>query len=415
MTRKKFAAVFAVIMLCAVAAVLFLPSCSGKKEPPADLVVWSGFVDKELITLKDLTAKFNAENNLHVTVINVPFNELKVKYQVAAPAGQGPDLVTGPMDWVGPFVAADLVSQVTDTEFTAEQKKNYNTAAIDSVKYDGNIYAIPLFMETVAIIYNKDIVPKEPKTMDELIETGAAFNKPADGKYGFFFDITNFYFSWAFFAGNGSEIFGTTDGKMDINKVMLDSPSTIQTLEYLSAMRNKYKLIPDGATTDMMNGIFFEKNLQFSINGPWVMADLRKKGINFEVMPMPPLANGQRPRPFLGLQGVMLNKQAKNRELAVKFMHYINQPENQKAMCLASGRIPSRLDTLDLIKDQTEILKFAEAAKYAYPMPNHPAMGQVWEPMGQALRLVIIDGKDAREVMKLQVERIQSNIKMMME
>jgi arabinogalactan oligomer/maltooligosaccharide transport system substrate-binding protein len=164
-----------------------------------------------------------------------------------------------------------------------------------------------------------------------------------------------------------------------------------------------------------MNGIFFEKNLQFSINGPWVMADLRKKGINFEVMPMPPLENGQRPRPFLGLQGVMLNQQTKHRELAVRFMHYVNQPENQKKMCLASGRIPSRIDTLDLIKDQTEILKFAEAAKYAYPMPNHPAMGQVWEPMGQALRLVIVDGKDPKEVMKLQVDRIHKNIQMMME
>jgi maltose-binding protein MalE len=42
-------------------------------------------------------------------------------------------------------------------------------------------------------------------------------------------------------------------------------------------------------------------------------------------------------------------------------------------------------------------------------------MGQVWEPMGQALRLVIVDGKDPKEVMKLQVDRIHKNIQMMME
>lgn len=413
---KKIGTTGKIILILTFVILLFLTSCQGKKEPAPDLVLWSGFENvNEFNVLRTRAELFGKANNLKILVIKVPFQELKIKYQVAAPAGQGPDLITGPQDWIGAFATAELIMPLTDAEFTQEQKDAYNKISLEAMTYNEEIYGLPFSMETLAIIYNKKLVDHEPQTMDELLEMAGKFNDTEHGKYGFFFEIGNLYFSWGYLAGFGSRIFGETNGKMDVNKVELDSPETLAGIQYLYDMRNKHKLIPDGATTDMMNGIFFNENMMFCMNGPWMLGDLRKRNIDFGVMPLPALPSGMRPAPFVGVQGVLLNKKCKNRDAAVKFMHFLNEPEAQKAICLSGFRIPARKDVLELISDQKEILKFAEATTYGTPMPNPPAMEQVWDPMGQLLKLVIIDKQNAAEVLKMQVTRIRENIRIMME
>lgn len=403
------------VMAASIFLLFIFVSCNRSSEPKPDLVLWSGFGDQEYVALKLIIDEYNKEYSRNVSIVKVPFEELKIKYQVAAPAGQGPDLVTGPQDWVGSFAIAQLISPLSEEEFPQEQKDIYNPVGIEVLTYDEEIYGLPISLETLAIIYNKDLIEEEPQTMEELIEKAAAFNNPSEGKYGFFFELGNLYFSWAFLSGFNAKIFGEDKGKININEVLLYSPETLQGFEFLSSLRNQYRLIPDGATTDMMNGVFYNGNMMFCLNGPWMLGELKNKGMNFGVLPLPPLKNGRRPSPFVGVQGLLLNKMVKNRPLAIELMHYINTPENQKKLCLASGRIPSRHDTLNLIKDQTAMLKFAEAAQYGTPMPNHPALAQVWTPMGEALKLIIIDGHDPETVLNIQVKRIVEDIYLMME
>ncbi len=390
-------------------------SCGGESGPTPDVVVWTGMGGEELKALKQIANKFNEKNGVYVSIVNVPFNELKIKYQIAAPAGQGPDLLTGPQDWIGALATADLIDPLKPTEFTQEQQQMYNPVGIDNMKYNGKIYGIPFFLETIAIIYNTDLVTSPPQTMEELLQEASLYNDPDHGRYGFFFEITNLYFAWPFLSAYGVKIFGEKDGKLDVNQILLDSPEAIEATRYLAEFKRKYHLIPQGATTDMMNGIFYNKEMMFCLNGPWMLGDLKKQDIPFDVMPIPPLADGRKPHPFVGVQGIFLNKMAKNRPLAVKFMHFVNEPENQKMLCLASGRIPSRYDTLDLIQDEPAILKFAKAAEDGTPMPNHPAINAVWGPMSEALTLIINEGKDPSTVLPITVKRIKNDIRTMME
>lgn len=397
------------------ALLLALPSCQADSGPVPDLVVWTGMGDQELETLREITRQFNEKNGLNVSIVKVPFGELRIKYQIAAPARQGPDLLTGPQDWIGAFATADLIDYLKESDLPDQERQSYNPVALENMTYDGRIYGLPLFMETVAIIYNKDLVKTEPQTMKELVEQAVDFSATGTDKYGFFFEAGNLYFSWPFLSGYGSRIFGTTNGKMDINNILLNSPETARGMSFLADLKRKYNLLPNGATTDMMCGIFYERNMPFCLNGPWMLGELRNRNIPCGVMPIPLLDNGERPRPFVGVQGVILNKLTRNRQLAIKFMHHLNQPENQKSLCLASGRIPSRFDTLKLIGDQEAILKFAKAAEYGTPMPNHPAMSAVWVPMNEALQLVIKGGKEPQEVLADTVRRIKDDIRIMTE
>ncbi|MCD4782529.1 MAG: maltose ABC transporter substrate-binding protein [Candidatus Eremiobacteraeota bacterium] len=395
---------------------LFLAaSCLRSKEPPPDIVLWTSFGDQELEIVKQIADKFGKKKNKKILVVKVPFNELDIKFQIASPAGQGPDLIIGPHDWVGAFVTAELLSPITESEVSQDQKSKFNQMGIECMTYDSKLYGIPIFLETIAIIYNKKLVQKKPETMEELLETATAFNDPGKDQYGFFYEITNFYYSWPFFSAFGTKIFGETDGKIDVNKILVNSPETIDALNFISKLKNQDKLIPDGATTDMMQSKFFDQRLQFCLNGPWMLGDLKKRGIDFEIIPIPPMKDGRIPKPFVGVQGMMLNAQSKNRGLAIEFMMYLNNPDNQRELSLASGRIPSCKETLVLLKDQENIVKFARAAEVGTPMPTHPAARQVWGPMSEALQLTIIDGKNPEEVMKFQVQRIKKDIKFMME
>ncbi len=408
---KKFVAV---IMLT-LAVLVLLTSCQGDTGPQPDLVIWTGVGDQELLVLRQITEEFNSVTGRRVVIVKVPFNELKIKYQIAAPAGQGPDLMIGPQDWIGAMATADIIEPLRPDEFTQEQRDSYNPKSLESMYYQGRMYGLPMLMETLAIIYDRDMVPVPPETMEDLIQQALEYKGRGRDRFGFFFEATNSYFAWPYLSGYGARIFGTTNNEIDVNKIELNSPETVEGIRFLKDLKTRHDLLPNGATTDMMSGIFMDGLMPFCLNGPWMMGDLREKNINFGVMPIPPLSNGQHPQPFFGVQGVIMNKLVNNRKLAVEFMHHLNLPENQKKMCLASGRIPTRYDTLELIADQQAILQFARAVDYSTPMPNHPAINAVWEPLNEVLQLVIVQGKEPEDVLPGAVERIREDIRIMME
>ena len=138
----------------------------------------------------------------------IPFVELRVKFQIAAPAGQGPDIITGPQDWIGAFAAADLIDNLKENEFSPQELKQYNQVGLQNLIYEGKLYGIPSQIETIVVMGNKALMKSEPATMDELLAQAAAFNGSCPGKYGFFYDVNNLYFSWPILAGFGSQISG---------------------------------------------------------------------------------------------------------------------------------------------------------------------------------------------------------------
>src|SRR3712207_8710549 len=49
--------------------------------------------------------------------------------------------------------------------------------ALDAARLDGKLYGIPLFVESVGLIYNKALVPEPPTTWEELVTTANGLTK----------------------------------------------------------------------------------------------------------------------------------------------------------------------------------------------------------------------------------------------
>lgn len=415
---KKFNAKKIIPILLAICLVflILIPSCARKdKDKKTTLNIWTALEQKELETLKEITADFAKEKNIEVVVTQIPMADFQLKYQVAAPAGFGPDLITAPHDMVGSLSLAGLISPLTEEEFPKELQKKFNPVAVKSVTFDGKTYGMPFSVESIAIIYNKDLVSRKPATMEELV---AMAKKLTYGdQYGFLLqldDTGNFYFSWPFFSGFGAYIFKNNNGVLNVNDIGLDGKQAIEAANYLKYLRQA-KIMPMSVRTDTSREFFNKGKAAFIVNGPWSLSEIKKNKINYGIMGFPKLSNGKYPGPFVGVWALMINPNAKQRVLAAEFMKYFNTPENQMKIFKASGRIPTRAELYEKISANPDVKGFLESINNGTPAPNHPAMNPVWDHMSRTIILVVDDKQPAEKALKDAVIFIKEDIKSMME
>jgi maltose-binding protein MalE len=392
---------------------LFILAGCARPKPANELIIWSGMDPIEGNALRGIATNFVNKFNYPVKVLDIPFDDLRIKYQTAAPSGMGPDLIIGPQDWIGIFAIADLISPLSNAEFTPGERKDFMPLSLQNLTFSQKLYGIPLYLETTALIYNTELVPQPPQTMSELLQISLKLKE--QGIYGLIYEIENVYFSWAFFSGYGAYFFGDKGGQPDLDDIGLANAGALKAAQWLADYRNKYKLIPLGLNSDMANMLFLSRKSAMIINGPWILQKLRDAKIPHLVTSLPKLDNGSHPHPMVGVGGIMLNGVCRQRDKALALMKYLSSPENQVKICQASGRIPARLDSLKLVQNDKDVQAFALVAQSGSPMPNHPAMMAVWSPINEALKLILAGKYQPALILQETVKRIKNNIKIMME
>ncbi|MBN9200429.1 MAG: extracellular solute-binding protein, partial [Microbacterium chocolatum] len=162
----------------AAASVLVLAGCTGgttdtagddAAEGGAELVVWTDAEREEALAVA--AEAFEAETGATVTLVQKNFEDLRNDFIAQVPTGEGPDITVGAHDWLGALVAAGVV----DTIDLGEKAQEFEQVALDAMTYDGQLYALPYSLETIALIQNVELVGEEaPATWDEMIANGLA-------------------------------------------------------------------------------------------------------------------------------------------------------------------------------------------------------------------------------------------------
>lgn len=415
--------------------IFFAASCKQTDQNKNQLIIWTDM--NEMNSLDIATKRFTDKTGVQVKIVRVPFLELRTKFQVAAPVRQGPDLITGPHNWIGPFATAKLISSFNLPE---EERKKFLNVSLKVMSFDGKPYGLPLSVETMGLIYNKKFIKDPPKTMKELIETAQSLTK---GDFsGFLFDNKDFYLAWAIFGGYGAYIFKETPNGLDPLDVGLDTPQAVEAANFILDLQKKYHLMEQGITKDIASGRFMDNKCAMTLNGPWALVDFKKQNIDYGFTQMPKLENGRHLSPLVGVLGIMLNNYSKKRELAIKLMQEITDNKTLVDIYLEGGRIPSRLDAQDdpriafesVYKEKydisyiggtscalntdfiqnNEVKGVLDSASVGTPMPNIPAMALVWQPMKEALELITMEKLSPQEALTQATERIKKDIKRMM-
>jgi len=344
------------------------------------ITVWADRVRTPVLEKigKDFTAKYNVP----LRVQELDFGSIRDQLKIAGPAGEGPDIIIGAHDWLGELATNGLLSEID----LGDKAKNFDPVTLTGFTYNGKLYGVPYASEAVALYYNKDLVPTPPATWDELKAIAKKLQDDKKVEQGYVLQENDAYHFFPIMSGFGGYIFGRdAKGVLNPKDIGIDNPGSLKAAEELDSMV-KSGLLRAGVSYNTMTDLFKAGKAAMLITGPWELPNMRKSGINFGVAPIPKMAGT--PRPFVGVQGFMVNKFSKNELLAKTFLtEYIATDDAMKAIFDADPRIPAWLPVQKNVKD-ADLAAFTKSAASGEPMPSIPEMNAVWDAWGKAITLI---------------------------
>jgi arabinogalactan oligomer/maltooligosaccharide transport system substrate-binding protein len=360
---------------------------------PNELEVFQSLAEEYMAMCPDVTITFEQKPDLESAL------------KAAIPTGQGPDLFIWAHDWIGKFAEAGMLEPIDDY-VTDDVLNGFAPMAQEAMQYKGHYYAMPFAAETVALIYNKDMVSEPPQTFDEMKAIMEQYSDPDNEKYGIAYPIDAYFLSaWAhafggYYFDDQSEMPG------------LDQPETIDGFEFF--FQNIWPYMAPTGDQGTQQSIFLEGRAPMMVNGPWSIKDVKKAGIDFGVVPLPPITRDGKeywPRPYGGVKDIYFAAGIKNKEAAWKFVKWFTTtPEVIKELSLQLGYIPVLTPVLNDpdIKNDPVIYGFGQAVQHAYLMPKSPKMGAVWGGVDGAINEILQDPENAD--IKAILEKYQQQI-----
>jgi maltose-binding protein MalE len=144
------------------------------------------------------------------------------------------------------------------------------------------------------------------------------------------------------------------------------------------------------------------------ISGPWALGGFRSAEVPYAIAPIP-AAEGPG-RPFLGVQGFMINPFSENQLLAQTFLQqFVATDETMKAFYDRDPRPSAYLPLAEVIEDE-DIVAIIEAGSVGDPMPNIPEMNAIWQSWGDAMTLVSNQTQEPAEALANAQEQVEATL-----
>lgn len=393
------------LVLPLVALAVVLAGCGRTAEEDAapsrgevDLLIWA---DPERAPyLQGFADEFGANNGVTVGVQQVPGANLRSQLQTAGPAGEGPDIIIGPHDWIGELSANGVIAPVD----LGGREDEFLPVALDGFTINDQVFGLPTAIEAVALYRNTDLVPEAPATWEEVEETALRLQSEGAVEQGFVIPAGGeelAYFNQPFVTAYGGYMFAEGEDGYDTSDVGYDSEGGLEAAATLRRWVEEGFINPN-ITGDLMQEFFANGQAAFAISGPWSLVQggrgFQETGVPFEVTPIPEIGGGTA-RPFVGVQGFMVSAFAKNPLLAQTFLLEVAAtPEAQVELAEQLARPPALEEAYDRFVEENPVYEaFGQSAEQGQPMPSIPQMASVFSALGTAYQLIYTNAEGTPE------------------
>jgi maltose-binding protein MalE len=396
-----------------VGLLIWWAGCTPKKDP-LHIVIWHQMRVDERLVLDDQLKQFVA---LHPGVtaeeIYKETEELRSGFIVAAIAKQGPDLVYGPSDMVGPFEVMGIIEPM-ETLFDKSYLDSFIPKGL--TYYKGHLYQIADKLGNhLTLIYNKKLVSTPPRTDVELIEMGKKLTRDTNGdgridQYALTWNYTEPFFFIPFLTGFGGWVM-TDDGQPT-----LDSKAMVDALKFIQDLRDKYKIIPGEADYNIADALFKDGKSAMIINGDWSWAGYKKAGIDIGVAPLPKIVStGLWCEPMISPKGFSLNANVspEKRALVLELLRFLMQPDIQLQTAEALNTMPTRKEAVnsDFVQNNDIMKNSAIQIEHGRTMPVVPELRAIWDAMRPSYQAVLggvkTPGQAAKDMQALALRKIK--------
>ena len=338
----------------------------------AELTFWNGFTGSDGPVLEELVKKYNDESSVATIKMEImPWDSLYQKLTSTIATGQGPDIVAFSSPRVGTYAKPGAIVPVADAYTNGVDMNAIPKGYQEILKYNNELYAVPMNFATLMLYYNKDMFAKAgldpekpPEDWNQLAEYAKKLTK-INGKnveqYGFGIASKATIAMWPILMwGNGGDIIDYQNMKSVVN-----SEKTVGAVKYFADLILNDKVSPPVLTGAEVDKLFETQKCAMYMCGPWAVGSFQKAGVNFGVAPVP---RGPEKKVTLGDAVVMvMTKNCKNKEAAYDYFKFWNSKDTQITWSLKTGFPPARTDLTDneQLKTNPYVVAFASQANDA--------------------------------------------------
>nr|WP_246019815.1 maltose/maltodextrin ABC transporter substrate-binding protein MalE [Limnobaculum zhutongyuii] len=388
---SKVATLSALVALC-------LSSSAMAKIEQGKLVIWING-DKGYNGLAEVGKKFEKDTGISVTVEHP--DKMEEKYPQVAATGDGPDIIFWAHDRFGGYAESGLLAEVTPSKALQDKIAPFTW---DALRYKGKLIGYPVAVESLSLIYNKDLLPEPPKTWEEV--TALDTKLRAKGKSAIMWNLQEPYFTWPLIAADGGYAFKFENGNYNVKNVGVNNAGAQAGLQFLVDLVKNKHINPDTDYSVAEAG-FIKGETAMTINGPWSWGNLDKAKINYGVALLPSF-KGKPSKPFVGVLSAGINTASPNKDLAKEFLeNYLLTDEgltlvnNDKML----GAVALKSYQEKLEKDP-RIAATMNNAQKGEIMPNIPQMSGFW----YAERSAILNAIHGRQTVPAALKDVETRI-----
>ncbi|BDG34299.1 MULTISPECIES: ABC transporter substrate-binding protein [Anoxybacillaceae] len=294
---KKTKRWWSILSICAALILsIALAGCSnsekaseGKKgDVTLRILIWNNNPEGTKLE-NEIFRAFEKENpGIKVKTVYAPYDKFNDKFLTMSAGGDQPDLVWIQPAAFGQFVAKGLLMDLTDRVEKEINKDEFLPNVLELGQVNGKQYALIRDASAFQMGYNKDLFdkagvpyPKDDWTWEDFLEAAKKLTKVENGKI-VQFGIENFYTNELLVENGGG--FVSPDGK----KVIIDSPESIEAIQFGRDLIHKYHVQPTSAQSQGMTNMFLAGKAAMRLLGPWDWADTAKNAnFRWDVVPMP--------------------------------------------------------------------------------------------------------------------------------
>ncbi|MDZ7374402.1 MAG: extracellular solute-binding protein [candidate division KSB1 bacterium] len=412
---RYVAAIMAVLL---VGCVVLLFTFGASRRAPHELAIWTQDLAPGRAVLDSLLRQYERERpGVHVQLVYYETEELRSNFIVAALGGSGPDLVYGPSDQVGPFVAMQIIQPL---EPFLEQDFLSDFVEQGQVWYEGHLYMLgDRVGNHLMLVYNRDLVPHPPETTDELIALGKRLTQDLDGdgivdRYGLAWNYVEPFFFIPFLVGYGGWVMDE-DGRPT-----LDTPATVRACQFIYDLKERYRIIAREADLDVVNTLFKMGRAAMVINGPWSWRSYQEAGVNMGLALLPKVSDtGLYAAPMVSATGYCLNVNTRGERLryALDLLRYLTSTDAQVRLSRALTVVPSRRSAQQHpLVQQNPLLEISQRQiELGRPMPIRPEMRAIWDAMRPYYQLVLSGAMRPEEAARRMQQEAEKKIREMHE
>lgn len=401
---------------------------SKPNEEIVELTFWRHDFEVEAQSFRDMITSFEAEHpNIKVKLELFPNDQYETKIRTALAGQSAPDIIAIDGPTLASYAHNGALIPLDDYMNKDGNIDDISKPVIESLTYNGKIYAAPNNDASLAMFYNKKMfeakgIPLPSKNTDEawtweqVLDAAKQLNDPANGVYGWnpnpwgfaghegvtFMDMT---FLWQ----AGSEILSPDAGTA---KGYLDSEEAKKALTFFQSLYNSEGVAPKELPQDA----FPNGNVAIHVDGPWAFSTFAENYPNFvlgEDYDVAPLWKDAKQVSPNGSWNIGITTQSEHPDEAWLFVNWVTGIEGSKTWYEDTKNLPARHSTteaFDELKSYPMNIFVEQSAKYAKPRPATAAYPAISEAIRLLFEEVGLGNADVGEALDRAVKKIEDGI-----